>query len=37
MVVVKEGLFPGEHVAIPGDVSLGDGQLVKPVSDGKKG
>src|SRR4029079_1874930 len=30
MVVVKEGLFPGERVAIPTDASLGDGQPVKP-------
>jgi multidrug efflux pump subunit AcrA (membrane-fusion protein) len=37
MVVVKEGLFPGERVAIPGDSSLGDGQLVKPLTNGGKG
>ena len=37
MVVVKEGLFPGERVAIPGDLSLGDGQLVKPLSNDGKG
>jgi multidrug efflux pump subunit AcrA (membrane-fusion protein) len=37
MVVVKEGLFPGERVAIPGDLSLGDGQLVKPLSKDGKG
>jgi RND family efflux transporter MFP subunit len=37
MVVVKEGLFPGERVAIPSDLSLGDGQLVKPVTNDGKG
>jgi HlyD family secretion protein len=37
MVVVKEGLFPGERVAIPGDSSLTEGQLVKPLSNDSKG
>lgn len=37
MVVIKEGLFPGERVAIPGDASLGEGQLVKPLSNDGKG